>query len=419
MSETIEHRKTMNASQRADYDPYSHAAMQDPYPLYAAMRREGKPHFMPKYNGWALARFQDIWDASTKVDDNVTFTKGQTPGQVLLGEPVPRTFMTMDAPEHRQWRGLIRQEFTPEGVRESEQRLRQLTRDLLEPLLKKGEFDVYSELANRVTCINAGYNLGLPQEDAEKWRALIDDMLHREHGQVGGGSPRNQAAAGELFGYFGQYVAELRSNPALAQRYTKLFLDANIDGRTLNDEEMMFYLFSLLVVGSETTPITVAGTLWNLEQHPEQKAAVLDGVARQDMGLLRKAFLETARYDQPTNMLARVAKRDFELNGAHIKKDQPLLFLYASAERDESVYPHADQFDLYRQPTEKSLMFGHGGHKCLGMHLGVMMGCILLEEIVNAVGDYTVVSDQCERLYGEHLSGWGKLVIRFQPKRSV
>ena len=92
-----------------DYDPYSHEAMKDPYPLYAAMRKEATPHFMPKYNGWALARFQDIWDASTKVDDNCTFTKGQTPGQVLLGEPVPSTFMTMDAPEHRKWRGLIGQ----------------------------------------------------------------------------------------------------------------------------------------------------------------------------------------------------------------------------------------------------------------------------------------------------------------------
>ena len=398
-----------------DYDPYSHEAMKDPYPFYAAMRKEGKPHFMPKYNGWALARFQDIWDASSKVDQYVTFTKGQTPGQVLLGEPQPPTFMTMDAPEHRKWRGLIRQEFTPEGVQEHATRLRELTQSLLKPLLASGEFDVYSQLANRVTCINSGYNLGLPAEDAEQWRALIDDMLHREEGQVGGGSARNQAAAGQLFGYFAQYIGQLRANPELAQRYTKIFLDANVDGRTLTDEEMMAYLFSLLVVGSETTPITVAGVFYNLHKNPEQKAAVLAEVKEGKFDLARKAFLETARFDQPTNMLARVAKVDFELNGAEIKAGQPLLFLYASAERDETVYENADQFDLYRQPTAKSLMFGHGGHKCLGMHLGVMMGCIIVEEILKAVGDFDVVEEQCERLYGEHLSGWGKVTIRFTP----
>ena len=201
-------------------------------------------------------------------------------------------------------------------------------------------------------------------------------MLHREEGQVGGGSERNQAAAGQLFGYFGQYVYQLRNDPTLAARYTKIFLEANVDGRSLSDEEMMFYLFSLLVVGSETTPITVAGVFWNLEKNPDQKTAVLKEIAAGKTDLARKAFLETARYDQPTNMLARVAKKDFELNGAQIKAGQPLLFLYASAERDETVYPNADKFDLYRQPTEKSLMFGHGGHKCLGMHLGdAVNGC--------------------------------------------
>jgi cytochrome P450 len=398
-----------------DYDPYSHEAMKDPYPFYAAMRKEGKPHYMPKYNGWALARFQDIWDASSKVDEYCTFTKGQTPGQVLLGELIPQTFMTMDAPEHRKWRGLIRQEFTPEGAKQSEERLRALTKELLAPLLKKGQFDIYRELANRVTCINAGYNLGLPREDAEKWRGLIDDMLWRDEGQVGGGSERNQAAAGQLFGYLAEYVQKLRKNPEIATRYTKIYLDADIDGRKLTDEELTFYLFSLLVVGSETTPITVAGTFWNLQHNPEQKAAVLKEVAEGKFGLAHKAFLETARYDQPTNMLARVAKTDFNLNGAEIKAGQPLLFIYASAERDETVYTNPDKFDLYRQPTEKSLMFGHGGHKCLGMHLGVLMGCILVEEILKAVGDYEVVEDQCERLYGEHLSGWGKVTIKFKP----
>jgi hypothetical protein len=36
-----------------DYDPFSDAAMRDPFPLYAAMRAEGGPHFMPQYNAWA------------------------------------------------------------------------------------------------------------------------------------------------------------------------------------------------------------------------------------------------------------------------------------------------------------------------------------------------------------------------------
>jgi len=395
-----------------DYDPFSHEAMKDPYPLYKAMRAEGKPHFIEKYNSWAFCRFQDVWDASTE-EKNITFTTGQTPGQVLLGEMIPKTFMTMDAPEHRKWRGLIRETYTPEGAQKEAGRIRTMVREMLEPLLAKGEMDVYSEFANRVTTINGGYNLGLPSEDAEKWRSLIDDMLWRDEGQVGGGSEKNNAAAGELFGYLAAKVAELREHPDSAVRHAAAYLHADIDGKTLNDEELTYYLFSLLVVGSETTPFTVGGTLYHLAKNPEQKAEVLA-----DLNLLKKAFLETARLEQPTNMLARTAKSDFEINGAQIKEGQGLLFIYASAERDEEEYENPDVYNMHRQPTARSLMFGRGGHKCLGMHVGILMGITILEELLKAIGDYELVEDKCERLYGEHLSGWGRVTIKWDASKA-
>jgi len=396
-----------------DYDPFSHEAMKDPHPIYDTLRAEGGPVFMEKYNAWALARFADVWQCSTKNEKDITFTAGQTPEQVLLGAPVPDTFMTKDGKAHRNWRGLIREDYTPDGVKVHTDRIRGLVRELLEPLLAKGEMDVYSDLANRVTCINAGYMLGLPPEDSEKWRALIDEMLHREEGQIGGGSERNQAAIGQLFGYFFEYIGKIRQNPELAGGHIKTFLEAEIDGHSLNDEELAAYIFSLLVTGSETTPITVAGTLYYLNQNAEQKAEVVADPIK-----MRKAFIETLRLDQPTNMLARKAVNDFELSGAQIKAGQGLLYLYASANRDEDEFENAAQFDMHRE-VERDLSFGRGGHKCLGMHLGTLMGCIILEELVAAIGDFDVVEDQCTRLYGEHLSGFGKVVIRWDASKAA
>src|SRR5699024_3311320 len=142
-------------------------------------------------------------------------------------------------------------------------------------------------------------------------------------------------------------------------------------------------------------------------QHPEQKRAVLE-----DRSLIRKAFLEAARYDQPTNMLARRAKVDFELQGRRIRKGDNLLYIYASACRDESVFEHAEQYDLYRQPTDRSLKFGTGGHMCLGMHLALLTGVIIMEELLDEVGDYDIRLDGVERAYGEHLSGFLRMPIR-------
>ena len=49
------------------------------------------------------------------------------------------------------------------------------------------------------------------------------------------------------------------------------------------------------------------------------------------------------------------------------------------------------------------------------MHIGILLGVTILEELLKAIGDYELVEEKCERLYGEHLSGWGKVVIRWNP----
>ena len=392
-----------------DYDPYSDESMRDPFPLYAAMRAEGGPHYIEKHNAWALARFEDVWEASMHHEKDITFTAGQTPGQVLLGESVLRAFATMDAPLHRKWRGVIRKEYTPEGAHAHRERFTTLVQEVLEPLLERGEFDVYSDYANRVFCLNSGYNLGLPKKDAIKFRALIDEMLHRDPGQVGSGSERNQKATGELMGYLTEYVAKVRANPELATGHTAAYLNAEVDGKKLDDEEMVLLMLNFLILGSETTPMVCAGMLYYLAQNAEIKAQVMA-----DHSLISKLYFETGRYDQPTNMLCRRAVNDFELNGAQIKAGQNLLYLYASANRDETVFEQADKFNVFRE-YEQDLTYGAGGHKCLGMHLATMGAEILIGELFKRISDYELIQDQCVRAYGEHLSGFLRVPIRVKP----
>jgi cytochrome P450 len=388
-----------------DYDPFSDAAMRDPEPFYAAMRREDGPHWLERYDAWVLARFADVWDASTRHEADVTWTAGATPAQVLLGDPIPRAFTTMDAPAHRKWRGVVRRDYTPEGVQAQAARLRALVREVLQPLLARGSFDAYRDYANRVFCLNSGYNLGLPREDAITWRALIDEIMHREPGQRGGGSPRNQKAAMELGGYLFAFVQRLRADPSLAQGHTRAYLEAEIDGERLDDEGMVNVLMNFLILGSETTPMVCAGALAYLDRHPEQKRAVLA-----DPALVPKLYFETCRYDQPTNMLCRRAVRDFELGGRRIRAGQNLLYVYASANRDEAEFPRADVFDIHRE-SARDLTYGAGGHKCLGMHLATLGATIVLQELLGAVEDYSVDHARCERAYGEHLSGFVQVPV--------
>ena len=130
-----------------------------------------------------------------------------------------------------------------------------------------------------------------------------------------------------------------------------------------------------------------------------------------DNSLIPRLYFETCRYDQPTNMLCRRAVNDFELGGQQIRAGQNLLYIYASANRDEVEFENPDQFDIFRE-YQRDLTYGAGGHKCLGMHLATMGAGIILQELFNGIRDYELLQDQCVRAYGEHLSGFMRVPIR-------
>lgn len=389
-----------------DYDPFSPEAMRDPHPIYRELRAEGCPHFVKARNAWALTLYDDLRTASLK-NGWLDFTAGQTPAQLMLGEPSPHTFMTMNVPENRKWRGLLEPFYSAAGVGRETPRLKKLVESEFEALRGRDSFDVYHDFANQVMCINAGHNLGIDRAQAIHARNLIDRMiLNRVPGQVGASTPDSQQAAGELTELLKRHVERMRADADAGGPHGRVLRDAEVEGRRLDDNDLLAYLFSLLVVGSETTPMAVAGTLYYLDRHPEQKAMVL-----RDHGLLRNAFRETCRYDQPTNMLARRAATDFELNGAKVKAGDNLLFIYASANRDESRFDDAERFDIMRR-NDGDLSFGIGAHFCLGAFLAQTAADLMLNTVFDAIEDYEVVKKDCERAYGEHLNGFIRMTIR-------
>ncbi len=389
-----------------DYDPFSTEAMRDPHPIYKDLRAEGCPHFVEARRAWALTLYDDLKKASLR-NAWLDFSAGQTPAQLMLGEPVPHTFMTMNVPYNRKWRGLLEPFYGAGAIKREIPRLKAAIARELKPLRGQDRFDVYHDFANQVMCINAGYNLGLPREQAIAARNLIDRMiLNRVPGQVGASTPDSQQAAGELMHLLMDHVAHMRADPTAGGPQGKVLRDAEVDGQRLSDQDLLFYLFSLLVVGSETTPMAVAGTLYYLARHPEQKAMVLA-----DHDRLADAFRETLRYDQPTNMLARRAATDFELNGAEIKAGDNLLFIYASANRDANRFADPDRFDITRA-NEGDLSFGMGAHFCLGASLAHVAGELMLRAIFELIEDYEVIEEECERAFGEHLNGFVRMTIR-------
>jgi cytochrome P450 len=389
------------------YDPFADEAMVDPRPLYARMRAEGPVHRVEQYDAWALAGFGAVWQVC-KDTENFTCTNGVPPGSALLGEPVGISFTALDPPLHRLRRRIVASRYTREAADRDEPVIRTLTREVLGPLVATGhgEMDVYGDFAGRVAARVAGYKAGVPADDAEWIRNRCADAFTREPGQRGT-SAENVAALTESHAYLQDLVASARRDPEDVRGDLASLIAGTIDGRPLSDEEVTGDLFTVLITGSETTETAVSATVYYLAQHPEQLAAV-----RADHALIPHAFVETIRYDHPTDLLCRDTKHEVDVAGTTLRPGQPVILLWGSVGLDETEHPHADRFDIHRRPP-RSLSFGHGQHKCIGEHLAVRMGTVMLEEFFSAVAAYEVDVDRCQRKYAEFVKGFNAVPIRF------
>ena len=84
------------------------------------------------------------------------------------------------------------------------------------------------------------------------------------------------------------------------------------------------------------------------------------------MRLLPTAVEEMLRYVSPVIYMRRTAMRDTELGGKKIKAGDKVAMYYGSANRDESMFPNPDKFDVGRTPNEH-IAFGGGDAFLFGL----------------------------------------------------
>ena len=88
---------------------------------------------------------------------------------------------------------------------------------------------------------------------------------------------------------------------------------------------------------------------------------------------IQKAVLETLRFDPPIHNTRRVAAEDFYIGESLIKKNDSILIVLASANRDAAKFENAMNFDPERNNNNENLTFGIGGHMCLAKHLSMQL----------------------------------------------
>ncbi|QLY31339.1 cytochrome P450 [Nocardia huaxiensis] len=391
------------------FDPYDYGIHEDPYPVYQRLRAEAPVYHNPELDFWALSRHADV---AAGFRDNVRLSSanGVSLDPAAWGPHAHRTmsFLAMDDPEHLRLRKLVYQGFTPRRVTEMGERIREITLRYLEPALAHGDIDWIDEVAGKVPMDVISELLGVPEADRAELRRMADLLVHREEGVLDVPVAAMEAAL-HLIGYYADMVAQRRRQPT--EDLTSALVQAEADGDRLTQDEIIGFMFLMVVAGNETTTKLLGNALYWAGRNPEQYARV---TAHPE--LVEDWVEETLRYDASSQILARTAAVDLEYYGRTIPQGSKVLLLIGSANRDDTVFTDPDRYDIERRDKGGLISFGRGVHFCLGAHLARLEAQIVLREFATRVRSYELAESGSERVHSVNVRGFAKLPVRVEVR---
>lgn len=365
----------MRESVGETFDPLG-AHLADPYPFYARSRRDEPIFFSPTFNAWMVSRFADVRavlrDGETYSSDNVLRPIVQLDpsvfGVLAQGYPPIKAFIEQDGEPHRRWRAPTADSFSPEEVDAAEPFMRERARAMVDGFLGDGRVEFMGAYANRFPVDVISHLLGIDPADADAV----------ERGSYAGASlfnvqlsPDEQRRAAADFVAFQHlmagYVRARRAAPRddVISRVVTALAPGD-GGLTFEQEtELVPNLLGVALAGNITTSALLGNVLRWLLEDPERWRLLCA-----DPSLIPNAVEEVARFDPPTHGFFRVTTRDVTLAGKDLPAGTEVMVLFASANRDESVFERPDELDITRPGSgARSMTFGHGAHFCIGSGL--------------------------------------------------
>ncbi|MFI6315557.1 cytochrome P450 [Nocardia fusca] len=391
------------------FDPYDYVFHEDPYPIYARLRAEAPLYYNAELDFYALSRHADV-TAGFRNAAALSNANGVSLDPAAWGPHAHKTmsFLAMDDPRHMRMRKLVFKGFTPKRVADMETRIRELTLEYLEPALERGEFDWIQDFAGKLPMDVISELMGVPAADRDEIRHMADMVMHREDGVTDVPDSAIEASL-NLVVYYSNMVAQRRENPT--DDLTSALLGAEIDGDRLTDDEIIGFMFLMVVAGNETTTKLLGNALYWAGRNPAEYAKVAADPER-----VPDWVEETLRYDTSSQIVARTATADLEYHGRVVPAGSKVLLLIGSANRDGEVFDNADSYDLDRAEKGNLASFGAGVHFCLGAHLARLEATVALQEFAARVKSYRVREDEFVRVHSSNVRGFAKLPISVEVR---
>lgn len=360
-----------------------------PYPVYAELQAVDPVHWSAAWNAWVITRYTDVLailrnpQGFSSAGRQMQMLQQLSPADQATLQPLKEYYaaggiINTDPPDHTRLRKLVNKAFTPRAVNKMQSRIQQLVDKLLDASADHAEIDIILDFAYPLPAIVIAEMMGAPANDRDQFKHWSEQI----NAFLGTGRPdatlahHAQSAILDMKTYLRGLLAD-----RIGQPQNDLLSDlanAEEDGDTLNEDELLATCLTLLIAGHETTTNLIGNGLLALLRHPDQ----LDYLCRHPE-IMPAAIEELLRYDGPVHSVKRVATADIELNGKQIRRGALVYLMLGAANRDPNHFAAPHQLDIHRGDTpDRPISFGYGIHYCVGAPLARLEGNIALSTLL-------------------------------------
>lgn len=390
------------------FDPELFAAG-PPFELFARMRAESPVHRTPNPHGghvWSLFKHEDVTAVSK---DPATFSSAAKgvflqPDQVAPLDFVRNVMLYKDPPEHNKYRSVLQPFFTPKAILRMEDAIRARVTKVIDAVIEAGRCDFAADIAVPIPLGVLTEFMGVPEADIPRFFEWTEQIERAQR------SPQTCQAVGtfgEMGGYLHEQIqAQLGSG---VDTLVRRLHDAEVDGESLDETELLTVFALLAFAGNDTTRNTCATGMLTLLEHPDALAAL-----ERDPELMNSAVEEILRYTSVVQYFARTALEDTEIRGRRIAKGDLVVMWYGSASRDEDLFDDPEAFDISRVRPDHKAFGGGGRHFCLGNQLARLELRVIFAEVLRRMKDIELAAE-VTWLGSAWANGLVSMPVRFTP----
>jgi cytochrome P450 len=395
----------MHMAKGNDFDPLAPETFDSPHEVYADLRQRCPVAHSEAWNGfWALMKYNDVKQAAADSKLFITSVQNVVPKVAFTGRRPP---LHLDPPEHMPYRAVLNRLFDNRRLAALEPIVRGYCAQLLDPLIAAGRGDICQDFSSHLPVYVFAQWMNLPPDKAAALRVAgrnFNVAVQSADEQV------TKETSLTLYQIARDLITERRHNPLdPAEDATSALLAARYNGEPLPEEMLVGCVRQVLVVGIIAPTVVIGSIAVHLCRHPDLQAKL-----RANPALMPAALEEFLRLYTPYRGFARTAAQPVEIRGRRIEPGEPIALVYASANRDEEVFPRASEFDLERDNIDEHLAFGRGTHSCVGAPLARLELRVALEELLSRSGPFELDGPIMPTRFPE--IGALSVPVRFHPR---